>query len=466
MVVLRSFVSFAVLFVATEATLSHAACQQAAHTGASDGPLVVRTWMRVTSPAFDPSRITSPRVYHLVHENYCGIADFHFWLLSEREDLLKELRCSDSQAAQLKRLKPRVVSWRKKYSAAIQEPVGPDNKAARLAAVQEIGDQIDKALSRILDPVQRNRLRQLANQLELSRQNPKNVMLQLAALVEHEFVPAAIALEKRVSKRELLQLNRELREEVERSGRKTSRDYFREWFAIALNEDQLAWLKSELDLHSFRPISIQEYRSLGDLGEFRNSLEGLTLEAAWRTQSTARLAPTGVFTFEVGETDESGATNVLLNCVFDATFRDDLLITGFQKADAEAILRKHYDKARGTYENLSFDTLVEELFLPHQMQRLEERTCWREVEIYGLLPCLVHGRLSRRLEISPEDRDRMIAEAPGLRTRLDAIDVENWRLRMQVWRRFFDDRGECEMFDRTFGDPPKSSLFPQAISFF
>ena len=315
-----------------------------------------------------------------------------------------------------------------------------------------------KSFRHNFDKAERRRLRNFRNRIILKNIGVKSTLLNLPELcsssdyqVPKSIVVRHTAVGDRIRKFALV--SRSLRKVKPPKELAKGRLVF--WLSGVVGEEKAAEFKGfydELGHNYFPELIIEEFNSFED-SELRNG--GLSLEDLWERKGRLVIFPEGNSNRSISRSDGPGAKVLLENLVRSSTYQRFFELTQPQRESAAALLSEIKNDESFFEENSAKDVLGKVL-LPHQVNLLEQRAAWREVELYGVVASVLYGRLGDSMKLTPDQKEELLERAKSVPESFDEFEVAKDKRLDQELEKFFHSNGLEDLFVIAFGHTPST----------
>ena len=392
---------------------------------------------------YEESLSSSPNQYHSGRSRlkatrgavlYCGYWDYCYWLLKERSDVQSEIGLSNLQLNKIEKLSDDINEHRKIIRKSAHQP----DREKKQQSIDEASKEIESAISKLLSARQKKRLLQLAFQIELARYG-------------EDFIKAFQEIVTEVGDESAINLSWEgLAKSVSKA--ETSRSEFElmnKLLAEILPAEKLSAFQTRarkfgFDLHP----DFQAY-SLLDCEKLASQLDGTeNLAELWGWSSRLRLSALAVRSYDVRKID-SGEKSLRLALTMDQSLIRYLELTADQIADVNF----------GLFSKSQVIRPLEKSLLPFQMELIEERGMWREIEVFGFVASIAKGRAKDFLGLDSATARMLLEKSAELASELESERRQEFETRLSLVKQAFAEAGEDKLYVKYFGAPSKSLVF-------
>lgn len=394
--------------------------------------VTVRFSNEIVSQPWSNLKLTSELEFSRRAFAYCGKWDYLFWFLAERGDVRQVLGISSTEEKQFFLVKPRVEKLRRDFIQQLKlrtTLAGTNGVETVNKEIESLTRQMETTVKEALSSRQTNRLEQVELQFRL-KVYPKEVCAQLAVAFP-ELKDAEIEEWLRGTE----------------GGREIIRNHIANWLESAIQEEKLRALKQEVSEFGLRHDPILELIGLdfydNDIvGELRDVESIVEL---WDYSSKVVFSCTGVVDKTIERTKQPSGYGLLMALTISPSLQKYLELVPEQVTQSREIALRIKNK------KVDVKSALGELLLPHQLEHLQTRAVWREVELYGLGPCLMSGRLGKHIGLARLEYDSLKKSCPKFVSEMKQRLAEHDRSRFEDLRTCFDVSGLSREFAESFG---------------
>ena len=311
-------------------------------------------------------------------------------------------------------------------------------------------EELDREYERGLTAQHRERVTQLLNRFDAKINGLEKVLLNLASRCNssEEEVRDYARIESKI--RGFCLTHR--RQLPKNSGTKSK-----------LTEGVLAYWVQDIVDEKLSEKLVDLYRELGHsyfpeliLNELENvdssPLKDLTtsLDFLWRIESKVNIFPNRTTERTVDELKKSGVLLFIRNLGYSPTYKRFFDMTHEQVRHAKSVY--HDLKKAGEKPN---EEVLADILLPVQMEMLDERIAWREVEVYGMGASMIHGRIGQQLGLTKEQKKQLIERSKEIKNLFQEHEAELDEMVYAQTREFLDKHGFENLFIEGFGPNPE-----------
>ncbi len=390
--------------------------------------------------------------------------------LSKRKTVLADMNLSKRQQSDsdqmLKKIKRLQELLEDLKAARNANAKSPDDQAMTVKSTRlekEFGEQLEsirRSFRRTFTQQERNRLRNFRNRIILKTRGVKTTLNEL---------PRICNSADYVVSDELLEVHKQAQQNL----RKFSLTY---WARIKVElPDEIAsgplfyWLEEitgdkkaqqfknvydELGHGYFSELIMEEFDAFE---ESPLKKDALSLTELWERKGQFSIFPDGSTERKIEKTSEPGGKVFLENLAKSPTYQRFFEMTPSQCEAAKDYLAEVKSKDKGFFEQTSISDLLGNVLLPHQLELIEERAAWREVELFGVVAAIVHGRLATSLKLNEKQKKQLTEKAKSIRETFEKYETEKAGRLDSELKVFLEANGLGELYSIAFGETPKTN---------